>query len=254
MLIVISPSKKQNFESKPLTKKFTIPVLIGDSMILADKIRELTINDLTKLMNISYGLAEKNIDNFKNWQPPFTLENAKQAIHAFQGDVYSGIQAETLTEEELERAQRTVRILSGLYGILKPLDLIQPYRLEMGIKLKNPRGNNVYDFWGDLITYELDNFLQEHKNRILLNLTSGEYFKSIVPDKINGKIITPVFKENKNGNYRVISFYAKKARGLMTRFIIKNDIKEIEQLKEFKEEGYSFSESMSENDRLVFIR
>ncbi len=254
MLLVISPAKKLDTESKPITKKYTQPELLEHSKILVDILKKKNIEDLIKLLNISYGLAELNLERYQNWNPPFSLDNAKQAILIFNGDVYEGLDVKTFREDDFDFAQDHLRILSGLYGVLRPLDLIQPYRLPMGTKLVNPRGKNLYLFWGDIITEALNEALKKAGTNILVNLASNEYFKAVHPDKLNARIITPVFKENKNGKQRVVSFYAKKARGLMSRFVIKNRITSPEELKNFNMEGYKFDPSQSTQDKLVFVR
>ncbi len=254
MLLVISPAKKLDFETKPVIEKYTQPQLLDHSKILVDILKQKSIEDLIKLLNISYGLAEMNLERFRQWQPPFTPENAKQAILAFNGDVYEGLKATDFSSEDFDFAQDHLRILSGLYGVLRPLDLIQPYRLPMGTKLVNPRGKNLYMFWGDIITEALNAALEKINSQYLINLASNEYFKAVNPEKLNARIITPVFKENKNGTLRVISFYAKKARGLMSRFVIKNKITSPEDLKNFDLDRYKFSPEQSSETRLVFVR
>jgi cytoplasmic iron level regulating protein YaaA (DUF328/UPF0246 family) len=254
MLMVISPAKKLDFESRPVTLKYTQPELLEHSRILVDLLKQKSIEDLIKILNISYGLAETNLQRFQQWNPPFSLDNAKQAILAFNGDVYEGLNAKNFSEGDFDFAQKHLRILSGLYGVLRPLDLIQPYRLPMGTKLVNPRGKNLYQFWGDIITDTLNQTIRQNKYKYLINLASNEYFKAINPEKLEAKIITPVFKENKNGQYRVVSFYAKKARGLMARFAIKNRLQDPEQLKKFNEAGYRFAPEQSSDDKLVFVR
>jgi cytoplasmic iron level regulating protein YaaA (DUF328/UPF0246 family) len=228
--------------------------LLDHAKILVDILKNKTIEDLIKLLNISYGLAELNLQRYQQWNPPFSLDNAKQAILAFNGDVYEGLQASSFTDEDFDFAQAHLRILSGLYGVLKPLDLIQPYRLPMGTKLVTDRGKNLYQFWGDIITQYLNQTIQQYGYKYLINLASNEYFKAINPKKINAEIINIVFKETKNGVYRVVSFYAKKARGLMCKYIVKNKITNPEDLKGFNYEGYAFSPEQSSNDKMVFIR
>jgi cytoplasmic iron level regulating protein YaaA (DUF328/UPF0246 family) len=256
MLVVISPAKKLDFdnEKKISVSDYTIPTLLNHSSELIEKLRECTINDLTKLMNISYGLAEQNLERFISWKIPFTPKNSKPAIFAFDSEVYTGLKSSDFKDEDLKIAQKKLRILSGLYGVLRPLDLIQPYRLEMGTKLTNPRGKDLYQYWGDTITEELNNDIEKNRFTHLINLSSNEYFKSINTGKIKAKIITPVFKEKKGNTYRVISFYAKKARGLMTRFIITNNFKNIEDLKAFNSDNYHFDASQSTKEQFVFVR
>jgi len=254
MLLVISPAKKLDIQTETLINKYTQPELLEHSKLLVDTLKKKSIEDLIKLLNISYGLAETNLEYYKNWSYPFNLNNAKQAILMFKGDVYVGLEANTFSKEDFDFAQAHIRILSGLYGLLRPLDLIKPYRLPMGTKLINPRGKNLYDFWNNIITQALNKALKQINSNILINLASNEYFKAIKPEKLNAHIITPIFKENKNGKQRVISFYAKKARGLMSRFVIKNKITTHEELKNFNLEGYKFDSQQSTDDKLIFVR
>ncbi len=254
MLVVISPAKKLDFKTKANTSQYSVPELTEHSQILINELKKCTIEDLTKLMNISYGLAETNLKRIFEWHLPFTPENAKQAILAFNGDVYEGINAKNFTEKDFKFAQNHLRIISGLYGLLRPLDLIQPYRLPMGTKLPNERGKNLYAFWGNIITDQINKTLQQTNNKILLNLASNEYFKAINTKELEVPTVDVVFKENKNGVYRVVSFYAKKARGLMSRFIITNQITNIEDIKSFNLDGYSFDEQQSDMDKFVFTR
>ena len=205
-------------------------------------------------MNISIKLAELNFERYTRWSLPLNEDNAKQAILAFNGHAYSGLKADNFNENDFDFAQKHLRILSGLYGILKPLDLILPYRLEMGTKLENPKGKNLYQFWDELITTELNKDILNSENNILINLASDEYYKAIKINKLNANVIKPVFKENKNGNYKVISVYAKKARGLMTRFIIKNKLTNPSDIKAFNTEGYSFNNNFSDKNTFVFTR
>ncbi len=205
-------------------------------------------------MRISDKLAGINAARFHDWQPDFTPENARQAILAFKGDVYTGLQAETFSEDDFDFAQQHLRMLSGLYGVLRPLDLMQPYRLEMGIRLENARGKDLYQFWGDIITNKLNEALAAQGDNVVINLASDEYFKSVKPKKLNAEIIKPVFLDEKNGKFKIISFYAKKARGLMSRFIIENRLTKPEQLTGFNSEGYFFDEASSSNGELVFKR
>ena len=208
---------------------------------------------MIKLQGISKKLANLNVDRNLLWETPFSPENAKQAILAFNGDVYDGINATAFSEEELKIAQEKIRILSGLYGILKPLDLMQAYRLEMGTKLSFGKYENLYKFWQQKITKTLNNELKE-KGGVLINLASQEYFKAIDTSKLNAEIITPEFKDNKDGNYKMISFFAKKARGLMCRFIVQNNISNPEELKAFDLNGYYFNNQLSKGNNWVFTR
>jgi len=252
MLVVISPAKTLDFETPARTNIASTPVFLEDSQVLVERMRELAPADIAKLMKISDKLAVLNSTRYETWSLPFTADNAKQALLAFKGDVYTGLDAETLTPKQDEYAQQHLRILSGLYGVLKPLDLMQPYRLEMGTKLSNARGKDLYQFWGDKITNSLNDELE--RNDVLINLASNEYFKSVQPKKLNARIITPVFKDTKNGAQKIISFYAKKARGLMTRYIIENNIDNAEALKDFDVAGYQFEASQSSENEWVFTR
>lgn len=254
MLITISPAKTLDFESPLATTQFTQPELLKYSQQLIEECRKLSSSDIASLMKISDKLAGLNAARFGEWQPNFTPENARQAILAFKGDVYTGMQAELFSEDDFQFAQQHLRMLSGLYGVLRPLDLMQPYRLEMGIKLKNSKGSDLYQFWGNTITETLNKALEEQGDNILINLASDEYFKSVNPKKLNAEIVKPVFLDEKNGKYKVISFYAKKARGLMSRFIIQEKLTNKVQLKEFDLEGYQFNSAESEGNTLVFKR
>ncbi len=254
MLLVISPAKKLDTQTTTVFNRYTQPQLLDHSRILVDILKKKSIEDLIKLLNISYGLSELNLERYQKWSPPFSLDNAKQAILIFNGDVYNGIDAQSFTAEDFDFAQEHLRIISGLYGLLRPLDLIQPYRLPMGTRLVTSRGKNLYFFWGDIITDALNEALNIAHTNILVNLASNEYFKAIKPDKLNAKIITPVFKENKNGKQRVVSFYAKKARGLMSRFVIKNRITDPQGMKSFDLEGYKFDPAQSTDEKFVFVR
>lgn len=252
MLIVVSPAKTLDFDTPAVTSKHTVPALLEDSAALIDQLRKLSPDDIGKLMSISPKLATLNSNRYFDWTLPFTTDNAKQAAFAFKGDVYTGLDADTLTASELDFAQDHLRILSGLYGVLRPLDLMQAYRLEMGTQFQNNRGKNLYEFWGDTITDSINQALKKQHSECLINLASIEYFKSINAKKLNAKIITPIFKDQKNGAYKIISFYAKKARGLMSRYIIQNKLTDPEAIKGFNLKGYTFKES--KNDDWLFIR
>ncbi|ARU56859.1 MAG: peroxide stress protein YaaA [Pseudomonadales bacterium] len=252
MLLVVSPAKTLDFTTPPVTDIHSQPKMLSESEILIDRCRQLSPADIATLMKVSDNIAHLNCERFSQWTAPFSTENAKQAILAFKGDVYTGLDAETLSTEEFEFAQNHLRILSGLYGLLKPLDLIQAYRLEMGTKLKNSRGKDLYQFWGERITDELNNAMSA--NMPLINLASNEYFKAVNPKKLNGPVITPVFKDCKRGQYKIISFYAKKARGMMARYIIENRIVTPEGLKTFCVDDYYFDEQESTDSQLVFKR
>lgn len=254
MLIVISPAKTLDYESPLATQRYTQPELLKYSQRLIKECRKLTPDQISSLMSISDKLAGLNAARFVEWTPKFTPDNARPAILAFKGDVYTGLQAQDFSEADFDFAQKHLRMLSGLYGVLRPLDLMQAYRLEMGTHLENEKGNDLYSFWGNVITDNINKALEEQNDNILINLASDEYFKSINKTKLNGTIIKPVFLDKKGGKYKIISFYAKKARGLMSRFIIKNRLSEIEQLCQFDYDGYKFDESESDNQQLIFKR
>ena len=254
MLMVISPAKTLDFESPLATTRFTQPMLLDESQKLIAVARQLSPADISSLMHISDKLAVLNAERFNDWQPDFTPDNARQAILAFKGDVYTGLQAETFSEAAFDFAQQHLRMLSGLYGLLRPLDLMQAYRLEMGIKLANPAGKDLYTFWGDKLTHALNAALAEQGDSVLINLASDEYFKAVKPKLLNAEIVKPVFLDEKNGKFKVISFYAKKARGLMSRYIIENELTQPEQLKKFDVDGYAFDADASKGNELVFKR
>lgn len=252
MLIVISPAKTLDYETAPATDTYSQPGYLDHSAELIEQLRTLSVQDVAELMKLSDKLASLNVARFEGWTPEFNTDNAKQALLAFKGDVYAGMDAQSFSEEDFAFAQDHLRILSGLYGLLKPLDLMQPYRLEMGTKLANGRGKDLYQFWDNIICDALNEELKQEQ--VLINLASNEYFKAAKAKSISSRIITPVFKDWKNGQYKMISFYAKKARGLMSRYIIQNKLDDPEQLKDFDLEGYRFAESMSEGDTWTFIR
>ncbi|WP_312042398.1 peroxide stress protein YaaA [Erwinia sp.] len=254
MLMVISPAKTLDFASPLATTRFTQPALLDDAKKLIDVARELTPAQIGSLMSISDKLADLNAGRFQAWQTPFTPDNARQAILAFKGDVYTGLEAETFSEDDFTFAQHHLRMLSGLYGLLRPLDLMQPYRLEMGTRLMNPAGKDLYAFWGNRLTEALNAALAEQGDDVLINLASDEYFKTVKPTKLNGRIVKPVFLDEKNGKFKVISFYAKKARGLMSRYIIDRRLTQPEQLKTFDVDGYFFAADESSERELVFKR
>jgi cytoplasmic iron level regulating protein YaaA (DUF328/UPF0246 family) len=254
MLVVLSPAKTLDVETPAPIAVFSQPDLLDDSQLLINRCNQLSMQDIGSLMKVSDKIAGLNAARFAQWHTPFVLNNAKQALFAFQGDVYNGLQAESLSFEALNYSQMHLRILSGLYGLLRPLDLMQAYRLEMGTKLDNVRGVNLYQFWGSLITQSLNKALAAQGDNLLINLASNEYFKAVKIKELNGQIITPVFKDQKNGQYKVISFYAKKARGLMTRYIVEQQVTALNKLKEFDGAGYYFVESASSATELVFYR
>ncbi|MGS2742257.1 peroxide stress protein YaaA [Halomonas sp. LS-001] len=254
MLSVISPAKTLDFETPATTDQVTQPSFLEHSQALIDILRDYSPQQLSELMGISDKLAGLNAARFSQWQPPFDLENAKPAAQAFQGDVYTGLEANTFNEQENAFAQQHLRILSGLYGLLKPLDLIQPYRLEMGTKLPNPAGKDLYTYWKPTLTAALNNAIAESGSQVLVNLASNEYFKAIDAKSLDAQIITPVFKDEKNGKIKIISFYAKKARGLMSAWIIREKLNTPDELKAFDVAGYRFDAASSEGNTFVFIR
>ncbi|WOH37307.1 peroxide stress protein YaaA [Thalassotalea fonticola] len=254
MLLVVSPAKNLDFESELPTNEYSQPELLDHSAELIKRCVTLTPADLSSLMGISDKLAGLNVARFTQWHMPFTPENARPAVLAFNGDVYTGLDAKSFTGADFKFAQQHLRILSGLYGVLKPLDLMQAYRLEMGTKLDNTRGTNLYQFWGSVVTDNINAALKAQGDEILINLASTEYFKSVKKKDLNGTIITPAFKDWKNGQYKMISFFAKKARGFMARYIIENQITDVEQLKSFDVAGYGYNEALSTESVPVFTR
>lgn len=254
MLSVISPAKTLDFETPPTTQEVTQPDFLDDSQALIDILRDYSPQQISDLMGISDKLAGLNAARFADWQPPFSLENAKPAAQAFQGDVYTGLEADTFSDDENRYAQQHLRILSGLYGLLRPLDLIQPYRLEMGTKLPNPAGKDLYAYWKPTLTSALNDAVAASGSKVLVNLASNEYFKAVDAKKLDARIITPVFKDEKNGTFKIISFYAKKARGLMSAWMIRQQINDPEALKAFDVAGYRFDPAASQGDTFVFTR
>ncbi len=254
MLIVISPAKTLDFETPATTKKHTTPDFLEHSQVLLEQLRTLSPADIADLMGVSDKIAVLNYDRFQRWQAPFDTGNAKQAVLAFKGDVYTGLDAADFTTLEFNFAQKHLRILSGLYGMLRPLDLMQAYRLEMGTRLVNQRGNNLYGFWGETITQAVNKQLKKINSGVLVNLASNEYFKVLQTKAINAEIITPVFKDLKAGKYKIISFYAKKARGLMSAYIIKHQLEDVEDIKQFDTGGYRYNSAMSTASEWVFTR
>ena len=253
MYVLISPAKKLHNDTS-LIEGMTHPSLLEDSELLVTEARRKTVPELQKLMGISDKLATLNVQRFKSFSTPFTPDNAKPAVLMFAGDTYVGLDATSLTEKDLEYAQQHLGILSGLYGLLRPKDLMQAYRLEMGTKMKTKRGGNLYSFWGDKITQQINAHLKSHEKKAVINLASKEYFSSVHEDKLLGTVITPVFKENRNGKLKIISFSAKRARGTMARYIIKNRIEEPEGLLSFREDGYRYQQDLSDEQNWVFVR
>ncbi|MCH2491149.1 MAG: peroxide stress protein YaaA [Flavobacteriales bacterium] len=253
MKIVLSPAKSLDYETELPTRRGTQPKFLEEAETLNAKLERKSKKALRDLMNISASLADLNYQRYKEFTTPFNKSNARPAIYAFAGDVYQGLDAYSISEKKIDLLQDTVRILSGMYGVLRPLDLIQPYRLEMGTDLKIQRKKNLYEFWGDSVTEALNEELDEDET--FLNLASQEYFKVINPKKLKVPVIAPVFKDFKNGELKIISFFAKKARGSMARYVIDNDTKTLRGLKGFDYDGYSYSEKYTENElEPVFIR
>lgn len=260
MLILLSPAKTLDFETPAPITTHSDPEFLEDTNLLVEQLCQLSASEISTLMKISDKLGALNSSRYQTWQPSSKLDHAKQAIFAFQGDVYQGLDVASFNSEDCEFAQDHLRILSGLYGILRPLDLIQPYRLEMGTKIaKSPKlqtlsANTLYEFWQEKPTIAINQQLNNIKNQTIINLASNEYFKVVKPNLLTGTIVTPIFKDWKNGNYKIISFYAKKARGMMTNYIIKNRLQTAEELKGFTEANYVYSEERSDNHNFVFTR
>ncbi len=254
MLILVSPAKTLDYESAPLIEDNTQPQFLEQSQELIDQLKKLPAAKVGKLMHISDKLAQLNAERYKSWKQPLKPGTAKQCIFAFQGDVYIGLEASTMKKRDLQFAQKHLRILSGLYGVLRPLDLMLPYRLEMGTKMANKKGQNLYHFWGDSITDSLNAELEAQKSPLVVNLASNEYFKVVNKHKLPPSLISPVFKDKKNGEYKLISFFAKKARGMMARYIIDNRIKKTEDLKDFNTAGYKYNVKLSTDKEPVFTR
>ncbi len=254
MLIVLSPAKTLDYETPVNVAKATRPDFIPRSAELISVLREMPPVAIASLMKISDPLAQLNAARFAGWSEEFNHDNARPALLAFNGDVYDGLDARSLGKRQLDWAQRHLRILSGLYGLLRPLDLMQPYRLEMGTKLANSRGRDLYAFWGDDITTALNKALAVAKSTALVNLASEEYFKSVRPALLDVPVVTPVFEDWKGGKYKIISFFAKRARGMMARYAIEHGITDPEQLKAFDSDGYAFDEAASGPLQWVFRR
>ena len=254
MLTVISPAKTLDYDTPPVTQRHTLPQYLDDSQELILQLRELSPQQISDLMHLSDKLAGLNAARFGSWTPNFTPANAKQALLAFKGDVYTGLDAQSLSEDDFTYAQQHLRMLSGLYGLLRPLDLMQPYRLEMGTKLANARGKDLYAFWGTRISEWLNQALAEQGDDLLLNLASNEYFSAVKRRALKARVINTEFRDFKNGQYKIISFYAKKARGMMTRFVTQERIDDPERLKQFDVQGYYYSAEQSKPDNLVFLR
>jgi cytoplasmic iron level regulating protein YaaA (DUF328/UPF0246 family) len=254
MLTLLSPAKSLDYESPLLSERSTEPRLKADTWELIRQLQELSVAEIGDLMRISDKLAKLNYERFQGFAESYTKLNSRPAIFAFVGDVYQGMMLSEWGAQDFEVAQAKLRILSGLYGVLRPLDLIQPYRLEMGTRFKNSRGKNLYNFWGDRITEQLNADLQASNSLVIVNLASNEYSSSVIPSKLDGELISPVFKDEKNGKYKIISFYAKRARGMMADFIIKNQLKKESDLLEFQAGGYVYDSVSSTAIKPVFLR
>lgn len=255
MLMTISPAKTLDFENARAIDKISYPAFSDEADYLVKKLQKFTPRKIKSLMDISNALADLNYERFQTWTYPFNIEEAREALFVFNGDVYQGLSADTLSQDSINYLQKSLTILSGLYGALKPLDSILPYRLEMGSSLKvTPAKSNLYKYWGLKITDYLNEQLEKDGSGILINLASNEYFKSVNKKKLNAQIIVPEFKDWKNGEYKMLSFFAKKARGMMVRFIAENNITEIEHIKSFDKEGYYFNNSLSTEEKWVFTR
>ena len=254
MILVISPAKTLDYDSELPVKKNSMPSFLEDSSLLIKDLRKKKPEDIKGLMKLSDKLADLNIQRYKEWNTPFNEENARPSMFAFKGDVYVGLDAYSFDDEDIDFAQDHLRILSGLYGVLKPLDLMQPYRLEMGTKLENKRGKNLYEFWGSKISESLNSELSSMKSNVLVNLASNEYYSAVKKDALKAEVITPQFLDCKNGNFKMISFYAKKARGMMCSWIIKNKIDNPDDLVKFDVAGYRLCQERSKPMNPVFIR
>ena len=254
MLIVLSPAKSLDYKTPVKVKAPTLPEFVSESAKLIADLKKLAPQDIAKLMGLSDQLATLNVGRYRDWSKKFTEENSKPAIYAFDGDVYDGFDVKSLDAKSVQFAQNHIRILSGLYGALKPLDLMQPYRLEMGTSLKNARGKDLYAFWGSRVTDAIKKVLEKQKKPVLLNLASEEYFKVLQPKELDCPVIAPVFQDAKDGKYKIISFYAKRARGLMARYVVENRITDPADLKGFNLDGYKYYAAESKVDKPVFRR
>ena len=254
MLVLLSPAKTLDFETPPTVEANSKPRFLEDSQELIDQLQHLESAEVGKLMSVSEKISDLNVQRFNSWKTPFTSKNAKPAAMAFRGDVYQGLDADTLSADDFEFAQSSVRILSGLYGVLRPLDLIQPYRLEMGTRFANQRGGNLYQFWGDTLTKSLNQEIKAGAHAAVINLASIEYFKAVKAPQLQAPLITPAFRDWKNGEYKMISFFAKKARGMMARYVVDQRLESPEALKQFDTGGYAYSEADSTADTWVFLR
>lgn len=255
MLILISPAKKLDYDTTPNTDTYSQPQMLDHSQELIDQLKQLAPHQVAELMHLSDKLAALNFERYQEWQQPFTPDNARQAVLAFKGDVYEGMDAYAMSQDQLDYAQQHLRILSGLYGVLRPLDLMQAYRLEMGTSFQNARGKDLYAFWSGVITDKLNADLQDSGSDLIINLASNEYFKSVKKKNLEGRLIVPAFKDWKNGQYKMISFFAKKARGMMARYLIDEQIDDLDGLLTFAEGGYAFNAELTQSPEApVFTR
>jgi cytoplasmic iron level regulating protein YaaA (DUF328/UPF0246 family) len=254
MLIVLSPAKSLDYKTPVKVKAPTLPEFVSESAKLIADLKKLAPQEVADLMGLSDQLAVLNVGRYRDWSKKFTDQNSKPAIYAFDGDVYDGFDVKSLNTKAVDFAQEHIRILSGLYGALRPLDLMQPYRLEMGTTFKNARGKDLYAFWGERVTDSLKQILEKQKKPLLLNLASEEYFKVLQPKKLDCPVIAPVFQDEKDGKYKIISFYAKRARGLMARYIVENRITDPADLKGFNSDGYKYDAAQSKLEKPVFRR
>ena len=254
MIIILSPSKGQDFETPGPVKKHTRPANLKDTELLIKELRKIDTAGIQALMDVSENIAKLNVERYRTFKTPFTLKNSRQAIFAFKGDVYSGIDIDTFSADDFDYAQEHLRVLSGLYGCLRPLDLIQPYRLEMKTRLHNPRGGNLYQFWGDSITDCLNKALKKQQQPVLVNLASNEYFRVVNQKLLKGRLLNINFKETKQGKTRVVAVFAKRARGMMADYIIRNRAETPAALKKFKQGGYRYSKELSDDRQWTFVR
>lgn len=254
MLMILSPAKTLDYESPVPELPLTTPDFVEEAETLIALLRELSVQEVAGLMGLSDKLAALNVARYGEWSPAFTEANSRAAVLAFKGDVYEGMQAWTFTPDDHAFAQQRLRILSGLYGLLRPLDRLQPYRLEMGTSLKNPKGNNLYAWWGDTIAKALNAVLAEQGGDILVNLASGEYNRAALTKVLQARVITPQFREEKDGTFKMVSFYAKRARGLMAAHVVRERLTDPEALKDFNADGYVFNSKLSAGDTWVFTR
>lgn len=254
MLFILSPAKKLDYDTPVRTTLYTQPVMVPQAQDLIKVLRTQSSSEIQTLMKLSEALTQLNVQRYRDWTPSFDLDNSRQAVLAFNGDVYEGLQASELSDEQLEWLQKHALILSGLYGVLRPLDLMQAYRLEMGTKLKTEKGKNLYDYWGSQLALYMNQYMATHSNPVVINLASNEYFKAVDKKALKYPVVDCVFQDQKGADWKIISFYAKKARGLMLRYAIDHQCKSVDDLKGFNYEGYAFVPEISSATKLVFRR